>query len=97
MQPQSQTVDNPIQRFLNGTRFAVAGASKDRSKYGNKVLRALLDAGKDVVAVHPVETNVEGVPAHPMVSQVPYPIEAYRSLHRRPSPSALSPMQSKRA
>ena len=28
-----------IEEFLDGQRFAVVGASQDRSKYGNKVLR----------------------------------------------------------
>jgi predicted CoA-binding protein len=28
-----------IDEFLEGTRFAVVGASQDRTKYGNKVLR----------------------------------------------------------
>ncbi len=34
------TVQNRIDSFLAGKRFAVVGASRDRAKYGNKVLRA---------------------------------------------------------
>lgn len=49
-----------IRDFLSGDVFAVAGASSDRSKYGNKVLRSYLQAGKRAIPVHPRETEVEG-------------------------------------
>ena len=48
-----------IRRFLSGRSFAVVGASSDRSKYGNKVLRAYLQQGLKVVAVNPKESQVE--------------------------------------
>lgn len=49
-----------IAEFLAGTRYAVAGASKDRAKYGNKVLRCYLQNGRDVIPVHPREAEIEG-------------------------------------
>ncbi|MDB5336242.1 MAG: CoA-binding protein, partial [Planctomycetaceae bacterium] len=36
------TEQQQIQAFLEGTPHAVVGASRDRSKYGNKVLRVYL-------------------------------------------------------
>jgi predicted CoA-binding protein len=54
----SQTL---IEEFLGGQRFAVVGASTDRAKYGNKVLRCYLQNGRDVQAVHPREARIEGV------------------------------------
>lgn len=60
-----------IQAFLSQERFAVAGASPDRTKYGNKCLRCYLQHGRDVVAIHPRETEVEGVPAYPRLADVP--------------------------
>lgn len=45
--------------FLSATRFAVAGASNDRTKFGNKVLRALWDSGRDAIPIHPTESKVE--------------------------------------
>mmetsp|Transcript_6891 Transcript_6891/g.17630 ORF Transcript_6891/g.17630 Transcript_6891/m.17630 type:complete len:141 (-) Transcript_6891:1691-2113(-) len=42
-------------------RFAVVGASADRSKFGNKVLRAYADAGLEVVPVHPKLDEIEGL------------------------------------
>jgi uncharacterized protein len=50
-----------IQRFLRGHVFAVVGASNDRSKYGNRVLRHYLAHGKEAIPVHPTESVVEGV------------------------------------
>ncbi|MFT7669017.1 MAG: putative CoA-binding protein [Planctomycetota bacterium] len=51
-----------IDEFLVGQVFAVVGASTNRSKYGNKVLRCYLQ--NDLIAwpVHPSEVEIEGVP-----------------------------------
>jgi predicted CoA-binding protein len=50
-----------IAEFLAGTLYAVAGASKDRAKYGNKVLRCYLQNGREVIPVHPREAELEGL------------------------------------
>ena len=59
---------NEIERFLNGKPHAVVGASPDRAKYGNKVLRAYLQQGRPVFAIHPRVTKVEGLPAYKSLS-----------------------------
>ncbi len=68
--------EQEIKHFLAARTFAVAGASTDRSKYGNKVLRALADHGKNVVGLHPLATEVEGRPVYKSVLDVPEPIES---------------------
>jgi uncharacterized protein len=50
---------------------AVLGASIDRSKYGNKAVRAFLQQGWDVYPVNPGETEVEGLRAYPDLDAVP--------------------------
>ncbi len=50
-----------IDAFLAGTSHAVVGASPDRSKYGNRVLRAYLQNNRKVWAVNPNADEVEGV------------------------------------
>ena len=60
-----------IQTFFDGGPFAVVGASTDRAKYGNKVLRAYLQAEREVYPVHHKETEVEGLPAFPDLQSVP--------------------------
>ena len=49
-----------IDRFFNASCFAVAGASEDRSKYGNIVFRSLLDAGLSTLPVNPSRELIEG-------------------------------------
>lgn len=50
---------------------AVIGASSDRSKYGNKAVRALKQQGYTVWPVNPTETEVEGLPAFGSILDVP--------------------------
>lgn len=50
-----------IDDFLREGPFAVAGASVDRAKYGNKVLRCYLQHGLRVYPLHPREAEIEGV------------------------------------
>lgn len=65
-----------INAFLRADRFAVVGASRDRAKYGNKVLRAYLQRGYRVLAVNPHETEVEGVSSYPDLASLPERVEA---------------------
>lgn len=60
-----------IDDFLAAGPYAVAGASNDRTKYGNKVLRAYLDRGITAYPVHPVEKVVEKIPAYANLSSLP--------------------------
>jgi uncharacterized protein len=50
---------------------AIIGASDDRSKYGNKAVRAFRDQGWEVFPIHPTLTEVEGIPAYPELDAVP--------------------------
>jgi predicted CoA-binding protein len=67
----TETVDDTIDAFLAGDSFAVVGASTDRRKYGNKVLRAYLQAGRRVYAVSPNADEVEGQPCYPDLASLP--------------------------
>jgi predicted CoA-binding protein len=50
---------------------AIIGASTDRSKFGNKALRAFQKQGFTVVPIHPHEREVEGVRAYASVRDYP--------------------------
>ena len=50
---------------------AIIGASNDRSKYGNKSVRAHLQEGYKVYPVNPNETEIEGLPAFKSISDLP--------------------------
>ena len=62
---------NNIEVFLNASTFAVAGASRDRSKYGNIVFRALVASGRTVYPLNPTATEVEGHPAYASIADLP--------------------------
>jgi len=64
-------VNERIRDFLAGRVFAVAGASRDRSKYGNKVLRCYLQHGRTAYALNPNETEIEGAACYRDVSWLP--------------------------
>lgn len=49
-----------IEDFLRGDAYAAVGVSKDRAKYGNKVLRCYLQKGRRVFPIHPREAEIEG-------------------------------------
>jgi predicted CoA-binding protein len=50
---------------------AILGASTDRAKYGNKSVRAHLDAGYEVYPVNPRADVVEGLRAYATLADVP--------------------------
>ena len=54
---------------------AVVGASSNRSKFGNKALRAFRAEGYHVVPINPNEDEVEGLKTYPTVLDVPQPID----------------------
>src|SRR5512139_1943575 len=51
---------------------AVIGASTDRTKYGNKAVRAFQKQGYTVYPVNPKESEVEGLPAFKSIRDVPH-------------------------
>jgi predicted CoA-binding protein len=50
---------------------AIIGASNDRSKYGNKAVRAFLQQGYTVYPVNPKEIEVEGLTSYKSIKEVP--------------------------
>jgi hypothetical protein len=54
---------------------AVIGASSNRSKFGNRAVRAFVQQGYTVVPINPHETEVEGLKSYPSVLDVPGPID----------------------
>jgi len=67
---------NSIDAFLKYQTFAVAGASRDRSKYGNIVYRALQRSGRQTFAINPNTDRVEGDLAYAKIGDTPRSVEA---------------------
>lgn len=64
-------IQEQIQQFLASPAFGVVGASTNRDKYGNKVLRCYLQNGKKTIPVNPNEAEIEGVPCAATISDLP--------------------------
>lgn len=60
-----------IETFFKSEAYAVVGASEDRAKYGNKVLRCYQQNKKLVIPVNPKTANIEGIPCVASVSDLP--------------------------
>lgn len=57
--------------FLAAQSFAVAGASRDRSKYGNRVFQAIASSGRRVYPLNPSAMEVEGHAAYASIADLP--------------------------
>lgn len=69
-------MDKRIAQFLKADTFAVAGASTNRDKYGNKILRCYLQNGRKAIPINPRATEIEGVPCVPSVADLPAEVKS---------------------
>jgi predicted CoA-binding protein len=67
-------MDANVEEFLAGAPHAVVGASQDRAKYGNKVLRVYQQHDRRVVPVHPSAKEIEGLVAYQDLAALPEPV-----------------------
>ncbi len=51
--------------------IAILGASTDRSKFGNKAVRAYVEQGYDVYPINPKADEIEGLKAYKSLADVP--------------------------
>lgn len=64
-------IQEQINQFLSAAAFGVAGASSNRQKFGNRVLRCYLQHGKKAVPVNLKEAEIEGVACVSSVDELP--------------------------
>lgn len=55
--------------------IAVIGASTQRSKFGNKCVRAYRSAGWEVYPIHPTAGEIEGLEAYARLADVPVALD----------------------
>ncbi len=67
---------SPIERFLQSPAFAVIGASSNREKYGNKVLRCYMQHRKVVYPVNPLKQQIEGIPVVHSINELPKEVKS---------------------
>ncbi len=62
--------------FFQSKAFGVVGASADRHKYGNKVLRVYQQKNLRVIPVNPRDQEIEGLACVPGVMDLPGDVES---------------------
>ncbi|KAJ1028566.1 hypothetical protein NDA16_001732 [Ustilago loliicola] len=62
-------INTALNSFFNANKFAVVGASKDPSKFGNKVFKWYQAHKLDATPIHPKEPEIEGIATQPDVAR----------------------------
>lgn len=76
--------------FLAARRIAVAGVSRSGQASANAIFRRLRETGFDVLPVNPNAIEIEGVPRHRAIAEVPGEIEALMVVtHPRDAPGVV--------
>ncbi|HBA72586.1 MAG: CoA-binding protein [Geobacteraceae bacterium GWC2_55_20] len=70
------TIKQQLEKFLESPAFGVVGASTNRHKFGNKVLRCYLQHGRTAVPVNPNETEIEGVASVATIGDLPAEVKS---------------------
>ena len=65
------SVKQQVETFLTSPLIGVVGASNNRDKFGNKVLRCYLENDRNVVPVHPTQAEIEGLACVASVADLP--------------------------
>ena len=78
-----------LQQFLSSTVIGVVGASNDRNKFGNKVLRCYLQHDRRVFPLNRRESEVEGLRAYPDLASLPEPVHGLSIITPPPATEKL--------
>lgn len=70
------TIDQKVEEFLKSEVIGVVGASDNRDKFGNKVLRTYLENNRSVIPVHPAKKEIEGLACAASVSELPAEVKS---------------------
>ena len=69
-------INEQFDKFFSSAAYGVIGASANRGKYGNKVLRVYLQHGMRAIPVNLREMEIEGVPCVATVSDLPQDVKS---------------------
>ncbi len=71
VEPKNECHSDASMKTKTRESVAVLGASRDRTKYGNKAVRAFQRQGYPVYPVNPKETEIEGLTCYASVAALP--------------------------
>lgn len=72
----NMVTDNDLGAFFSSPAYGVAGASTNRDKYGNKVLRCYQQNGRKVYGINPRAGEIEGALCVATVAELPDDVES---------------------
>ena len=68
--------DDALKALLDSSRtVAIVGLSTDPEKTSSKIAEILIDAGYDVIPVHPKATEILGRTAYASLADIPVPVD----------------------
>ncbi len=70
-EPRLEPVPNQVASEQRKPTVAIVGASRDRAKFGNKSVRAHIQAGYDVYPVNPRGGEIEGLQVFGELAEIP--------------------------
>lgn len=70
------TIEKKIEQFFASSVFGIVGASANRDKYGNKVLRCYQQNNFQAIPVHPTEEEIEGLACVASVASLPEDVQS---------------------
>lgn len=60
-----------ITNFLSGKKFAMAGVSTNKKKFGYVIFKELREKGYDICPINPKTNEIDGVKCYPSVNEIP--------------------------
>lgn len=60
-----------IEEFVNLKSFAIVGASAKKKKFGNEIMKQMVQRGFRIYPIHRTATKVEGVKCYPNLLSLP--------------------------
>lgn len=64
-----------ITEFMSQKKFAVIGATDNREKYANQILKNLIKRGYEVYPVNPRLKEIEGLACYPSLADIPVKVD----------------------
>ncbi len=84
----TDTLEQNIDDFLALEQFVVAGASTNRAKYGNKILRCYLQNNREAIPLNPRAEEIEGLSCIASLAEIVAPKKTGLSIITPPKISA---------
>ncbi|MFA6979187.1 MAG: CoA-binding protein [Ignavibacteriaceae bacterium] len=88
-------MEQAINDFIQCKNLALIGLSKTKGKFGNYAYKELTSRGYNVLAIHPTEKEIEGIPCSPDLSSIKDKVDGvFVSVTPKNIPSILNEISS---